>query len=109
MSENPRIVRLVTRDAVLVTRVVLDVDGRIPLRLPGVRRVAVHAQRPRHWKPGHELTGRVGVLRQRTVAGFAGNRLVPRLRAKIDDVRVTVGARGLPRVLDGLRADVVNG
>src|SRR3982751_1679440 len=108
-SEDPRIVRLVTRQARFAAGVFLDVHRRVPLRLAGVRRVAVRAERCGDRQPGLGRVDAAGVGAERSVARLAGDALVARLGAKVDDVHVALGAGGLPRVHRLLRAYVVDG
>src|SRR4051794_738979 len=108
MSENPRVMWFVARHARFAARVLLDIHGRIPLRLAGVRRVAVGAERRRDRQRGLLLILAPGMRAERAMTRLAGDTLVPRLGAKFDDVHVALGAGGLPRMHRLFGADVVD-
>src|SRR5678815_3297797 len=103
---DARIVRLMTRQTRLAARVVLDVDGRITLRLAGVRGVTVNAEGCRDGSRRLRLVGPGRMPRQRAVTRLARDALVPGLRAQVDDVGMTLRARGLPRVRERPRPHI---
>ena len=109
LRTDPRVVRLVARQAGLVARVLLDVDGRIALR-------TCRCSRRDSARRAASPTGRTGFVSSAPVACVASGpwhdshamRLVPRLRAQFDDVGVALGAGRLPGVHERLRPHVVD-